>query len=585
MQLIFFSTIFMQVSMVNASKVTFEDLYLPSETYWNGAENSYGFISESVSFSNNYNAIWNSWDGFAYSNLTDTTITGITGQYNAITGMGYSDSANYAICSVGYITLPVITFEKSVYIGGLYITNCNYAYYSMLNGDMFSKKFGGFSGNDPDWFKLTITGKDINDVETGTVDFYLADYRFEDNNLDYIINMWQYVNLTSLGVIKTLELNLSSSDTGDWGMNTPAYFALDTLIFRSDSTYIEPYNEAGINGYINPYNHGRHASTNDPNAVVNPVFRGWATEVVDYYQTPGVDFRWHDPNKTLGQVTGNVNDIFSLGDLSREQINQGDSPGWITLSFDEPIQDNNGYDFVVFENGLLSEFTTSNGSITGEILAELAYVEVSSDGEDFARFPAVSLTDQPGNIFSTINMNKVYNLAGKHPNAYNICTGTPFDLKEIAELQTVKSGLVDINDIRYVRLVDIPGTGDFYDGAVKHIDPNTWPAWEFYENNHPIYDAWNTSLVPQYPSGGFDLEAIGVLKEQKYCADIDLNGVVDTFDFVLFASSWHRYFGEPGWIARCDLSESDDLFIDTQDLAVFASQWLLEEQWKIPVEE
>jgi len=81
------------------------------------------------------------------------------------------------------------------------------------------------------------------------------------------------------------------------------------------------------------------------------------------------------------------------------------------------------------------------------------------------------------------------------------------------------------------------------------------------------------------------LEAIGVLKEQKYNADIDLNGVVDTFDFVLFASSWRRYFGEPGWIARCDLSESKDMFIDTHDLAVFASQWLLEEQWKIPSEE
>jgi hypothetical protein len=76
------------------------------------------------------------------------------------------------------------------------------------------------------------------------------------------------------------------------------------------------------------------------------------------------------------------------------------------------------------------------------------------------------------------------------------------------------------------------------------------------------------------------LEAIGVLKEQKYSADINLNGVVDTFDFVLFALSWHRYFGESGWIARCDLSESKDLFIDTQDLAVFASQWLHEEQWK-----
>ena len=145
-------------------------------------------------------------------------------------------------------------------------------------------------------------------------------------------------------------------------MNTPAYFALDTLISKSESTNTEIYNEAGINGYINPEDRWRHSSPQDPDSIINPIFRGWATEVAGYNQTAGVDPRWSDPNTTLGPATGNVNDIFSLGDLSREQISQGASVGWITVTFAEPIQNDRGYDFAVFENGLLSDFTTPAGS-------------------------------------------------------------------------------------------------------------------------------------------------------------------------------------------------------------------------------
>jgi hypothetical protein len=100
----------------------------------------------------------------------------------------------------------------------------------MLNGDAFAKKFGGSGGDDQDWFLLTIRGKDVEESATGTIDFYLADYRFADNSQDYIVKTWDYVDLSSLGEVKSLEFSLSSSDVGEWGMNTPAYFALDTII-------------------------------------------------------------------------------------------------------------------------------------------------------------------------------------------------------------------------------------------------------------------------------------------------------------------------------------------------------------------
>jgi hypothetical protein len=555
---------------VKAATVTFDELPLPAESYWNGSDGSGGFSSGGAHFSNSYNADWSSWDGFSYSNLTDTTMQGIDAQYNVIAGSGQGGSASYAVGYIGFVTPPTITLPEPGFVQSLYITNVNYTYYSMLNGDDFAKKFGGESGDDPDWYKLTITGKDVDGNSVGTVDFYLADYRFKDNGEDYIVDTWRYVDLTSLGEVMSLEFTLSSSDVGDFGMNTPGYFAIDTITYGQAASLTGPYTEAGISGYIDPGNDWQRAEPQDPNAIQNPIFRGWATQVVSYQPAPGLDAQWADPNKALGPATGDRLDIVSLGDLSREQIDDGLPPGQITLYFDEPIRQGKGYDFVVFENGFTSDANWATGSVVGQMFAELGYVEVSSNGVDFIRFPAVSLTPEATGPYGTVEISNIYNLAGKHPNG----TGTPFDLQEIVNDTMVVSGLVDVNDIRYVRIVDIPGGGDFYDEATANIDPASGPFWDFYSSNHPIYDAW-----PTYGSGGLDLEAIGVLNEQNYSADIDLNGVVDVSDFELMISAFDSHFGGPGWIARCDLAEPHDLVIDLSDVAVLIEQWNGTEQW------
>ena len=572
-------TILAVAGVAHAEITDFEDLNLPPGSYWNGSDESGGFASGSAYFSNSYNADWGSWDGFSYSNATDTTTQGLAAQYNAITGAGQGGSANYAIGWVGWASPPTVTLNAPGVVDGLYVTNCSYAYYAIQNGDLFAKKFGGSAGDDPDWFMLTITGKDAGGAVTGAIDFYLADYRSADNIADYIVDTWQYFDLTSLGVVESLEFTLSSSDVGDWGMNTPAYFAIDTLVGQAAADGAGPYTEAGISGYVDPANGWGHADPQDPNAVINPIFRGWATEVVSYQPAPGLAGQWTDPSMALGPATGSNIDIVSLGHLNRQQISQGVAPGQITLSFAEPIRQGRGYDFVVFENAFISSADWSNDSLAGQMFAELAYVEVSSNGIDFVRFPSVSLTEELVGRYGTIEISNVYNLAGKHPNANGICTGTSFDLKEIADDPDVVSALVDINDIKYVRIVDVPGSGDFHDDAVLHIDPGTRPDWDFYADNHPIYDAWDASTAPD-PSGGFDLEAIGVLREQEYAADIDLNGVVDAVDFELFISALDSRFGEPEWIARCDLAKPEDLAIDILDLAVLADQWHKTEQWR-----
>lgn len=566
--------VLIMASFANADRVTFEDLALPPGSYWNGSDESGGFESGGAHFVNNYNVAWGTWDGFSYSNATDTVTGGIAGQYNCIAGCGQGSSANYAVGYVGWAGLPTVTLDAACLLEGLYVTNNNWAYYSMLNGDAFAKKFGGDTGEEEDWFLLTITGKNSSGDVTGSVEFYLADFRFEDNSQDYIVDAWEFVDLTSLGTVKSLEFLLSSSDVSDWGMNTPAYFVLDAIVRGYTVPDVGPYTEAGINGYIG--DDRRHATPSDEDAVINPLFRGWAASVVSYEPAPGVDLEWTDPNKALGPATGeSVSGIVSLGDLEQYQIDAGVSPGQITLSFGEPIRDGNGYDFAVFENGLVSLRDTAAGSIAGQMFAELGYVEVSTNGEDFVRFPSVSLTPERVGAYGTIEISHVYNLVGKHPNADGLCIGTPFDLREIVDDPDVVSGVVDVNNINYVRTVDIPGSGDFDDGAMRQVDPDSWPYWDHYVKNHAVYDAWVT-----FGSGGVDLEAIGVLEEQEYSADINLDGVVDIFDFAVLASAWQSDFGQANWIGRCDLAQPKDHVVDAFDFAVFAAQWLKVEEWR-----
>ncbi len=352
-----------------------------------------------------------------------------------------------------------------------------------------------------------------------------------------------------------------------------------------------PYTEVGINGYIG--DDFKHANPlpieygGDADARVNPVFRGWASGYLNYLPADNVWIggEWDNPTKALGLATGDYIDIVSLGDLDDNEFLSGKKPGEMTLSFGDPdvaddpnhICNVNGYDFVVFGNSFVSNFNTAYGSVSGNIFAELTYVEVSSNGIDFVRFSGVSLTAEPAGSYAymTTDMTNIYNFAGKHPNGYGKCYGTGFDLSQLADEPNVVNGLVDINDICYVRIIDIPGSGDFYDSAINNVDPCSWSGWDFYQQNNPVYDAWLT-----WGSGGFDLEAVGVLKDQNCKGDINLDGIVDNEDLEIFAFSWLKHFGEDGWVGRCDLAWSGDLQIDFRDFAVFAQSWQQKEAWR-----
>jgi len=126
--------------------------------------------------------------------------------------------------------------DQLISVNGFYYTNTTYAYNSMLFGDFVGKKFGGTTGDDPDFFTLTVyahsTLNATGNYRVDTFEFPLADFRFADTTQDYILKSWKYADLNPLvkmAVLDSLEFKLSSSDVGQWGMNTPAFFAVDAF--------------------------------------------------------------------------------------------------------------------------------------------------------------------------------------------------------------------------------------------------------------------------------------------------------------------------------------------------------------------
>lgn len=163
-------------------------------------------------------------------------------------------------------------------------------------------------------------------------------------------------------------------------------------------------------------------------------------------------------------------------------VSLGDG-GKATLSFEYPIKNGPGADFAVFENAFNATFL------------ELAFVEVSSDGQNFVRFPAISNTDTSlqVNSFGSVDASLLYNLAGKYRANY----GTPFDLEELV----ADSAVLNVNAVTHVRLVD--AVGCIQDAYASRDSRGV-----------KVNDPWSTPFA----SSGFDLDALGVIHQNTTIA-------------------------------------------------------------------
>ncbi len=214
-----------------AAVADFENLNLDPGSYWNGSDESAGFVTGDASFSNYYNTSWGSWDGWAYSNMTDMTTSGYTNQYSAynIPSGGGHESSNYGVYFEPFGDLdPTINFGGPVKLSDVWITNTTYAYLGVVNED-----YGGGLGRQfvrNDWFKVTVWGFDnLGQRTADALDIFLADYTDQNSDNWYALNEWTQFDLSGLGTVYGLGFDLDSTDYGDYGMNTPAYFAMDDL--------------------------------------------------------------------------------------------------------------------------------------------------------------------------------------------------------------------------------------------------------------------------------------------------------------------------------------------------------------------
>lgn len=206
------------------TEIDFSDLALASESFWNGSDYSGGFSTGGVFFNNDYIYYpeWEmeSWTGWSYSNVTSTA-SGFSNQYSAITSGGIGGAGtNYAIAYVDSANGAYLNLAMHQAIA-MNVTNTAYAYHAMKSGDQFATAFGP-----DDWFKLTIRGYEEENAtgsETGSIEFLLA-------NGTNIVDGWVSIDLTSISAhARSLGFELTSSDTGEYGMNTPAYFAMGSL--------------------------------------------------------------------------------------------------------------------------------------------------------------------------------------------------------------------------------------------------------------------------------------------------------------------------------------------------------------------
>ena len=213
---------------VTVGTASFDDVTLGSNGYWTGEEGENEMFSGGWIFTNYYSQAYSFWGGFTASNHTDLTQTGMNAQYTAVTAGGYDGSAQYGVAYTYGAQTDVYASDGQAHtVTGCYVTNNLWAYQSIVNGDASSTPFGGTSGNDPDWFKLTATGKNASGQTIGTLDFYLADYRFANNEEDYVVDTWEWFDLSPLGTVHTISFSLSSTKENAYGMLTPAYFCID----------------------------------------------------------------------------------------------------------------------------------------------------------------------------------------------------------------------------------------------------------------------------------------------------------------------------------------------------------------------
>ncbi len=201
-----------------------------------------------------FGGYWKS--GSAFTNVKDTANGTYTNLYGSITNGAFNGSSYVTVKDSAIIKMN----SNALSLSGFFVTNTTFAYKSIKNGNSFSRKFGDTTGTHsglpqgtyPDWFKLIVRPFRNGILLNDSVEHYLADYRSAGTANDFIQNNWQYVFCANLPISDSILITMKSSDTGIYGINTPAYFCMDNFTVVNTVGLQELQNVMNISLFPNP---------------------------------------------------------------------------------------------------------------------------------------------------------------------------------------------------------------------------------------------------------------------------------------------------------------------------------------------
>ena len=180
--------------------------------YWGGGHVISNYRLE------NYSTLPGGYYGW-YELQMSTPLGGHNGSANFAVHNGYSDFFNSQIYDA---SLKGFEFADGVerVVDHMYVTNTNYVLNSLTYGDGFNS-----AATADTYFKIVAYGYNANDEQVGSVEFSLC------NGANNILKTWAKWDLSSLGKVAKIVFNFKASDdqSGEYGLNCPAYFAYDDV--------------------------------------------------------------------------------------------------------------------------------------------------------------------------------------------------------------------------------------------------------------------------------------------------------------------------------------------------------------------
>lgn len=213
-------------------KADFEEKVLAKDTFWINKENNNSFVSDRLRFNTKGNYTSETWTGFTYSNLVGSKTSEELTKFSSYNKPLEFHSSVFGVVLLDAYGTPVTmetTDGEDHLFKSISINNSYYVYDAIKNGKYGSKRFGGTTGTEKDWLKLTIRGINKNGTPRGSVEIMLADYTSGSNRFNTILEEWTDFDLQKLGKVSRLEFVMTSSDSRPDKINTPPFVCFDEI--------------------------------------------------------------------------------------------------------------------------------------------------------------------------------------------------------------------------------------------------------------------------------------------------------------------------------------------------------------------